>query len=102
MAVLLKSMEMNYMENERMIPVVEIKVPGKYYLYPKKRGEKQSLIELDETGYYFYNLIKRYRSNSEIKSIVCNKYHLDEQTDGNRVLNDNILFVWKVISKALK
>lgn len=73
---------------EELLSVVEIKTQEHYYLYPKKRGNIQSLMKLDEVGFHFYQLLKAGKTEEEMKASICHAYQMDEQAQGAEVLKD--------------
>lgn len=77
-----------------LVPVVVIKIPGKYFLYPKKRGNKQKLIELNETGYFFLELYKKFKNTNVMKQKICEEYNItdvDRKLQVERDVQDFIL-----------
>lgn len=73
---------------KKMSDYMEIRMPGSTFLYPKKRGSIQSLIELDDTGYEFYKLMKKGMTDAEMKKAICELYSLDEREYGEQILKD--------------
>ena len=66
------------MKQNKLISAVEIKADDKIYLYPKKRGRSQCLIELDNMGYIFWQQLKNGQEMDMAVKSICTQFAISD------------------------
>lgn len=76
------------MKRNELISTVEIKTDDKIYLYPKKRGRSQCLIELDKMGYIFWQQLKNGQDMDIAVENICNQFAISDMETKKCVKRD--------------
>lgn len=81
------------MGQKKIISTVEIKTDKNIYLYPKKRGKSQCLVELDEMGYTFWKLWKQEQNIDAVVAAVCERFAVSDAETKACIMHDVQEFV---------
>ncbi len=81
------------MDHKLNIPAVVIKSADAYYLYPKKRGKAQCLVQINETGLFFWQMFKEFEDASDVVNEVCKKYNMNSEEQKKQVEQDVINYI---------